>query len=282
MIVAAVLPHLEPYGGVRRFLEIGNVFIARGIDYTIFARRSSRCTWFKFNGQVRDCSKIKADNIIFSYPPHFKLISRAKGRIFVYVIAGGEYVKQYKTVYGKYPFIINNRVFKKYFPKSHLIEGGVNIHRFRPPEKPKPPSQKVRVLYYDARGPHKGSNLIRHQLKGIKGIELVPLKGLSDKKLPGAYHSCDFFVSWESREGWPNTAAEALASGLTVISRGFNCEPFIDKIIKVQDAKHLRQFFQRADIRTKRKSRNMNEFSWEGVVDKLLKVFANPTKHHHH
>ena len=273
MTVGAVLPHLRCFGGIRRFLEIGNCMVDRGIGYTIFARKPGRCKWFKFNGQIRDCSKIKADIIIFSYPPNFKLMSRAMGRIFVYVVAGGKYIEEYKAVYGKYPFIINNRVFKKYFPKSHLVEGGVNVYRFRPPEKPKPPSQKVRVLYYDARAVHKGSDFIRHQLSGIKGIELVPLRGLSDEKLPGTYRSCDFFVSWESREGWPNTAVEALASGLTVVSRGFNCEPFIDKIIKVQDAKHLRRFFQRADIRTKRKPGNMDEFSWELVVDKLMKIF---------
>lgn len=278
MKVGAVLPHLQQFGGVRRFLEIGNVFIDRGIGYTIFARKSGRCKWFKFNGQIRDCSEIKADNIIFSYPPDFKLMPRAKGRIFIYVNAGGKYIPGYKTVYGKYPFIINNRVFKKYFPESHLIEGGVNIHRFRPSEKPRFPSQKVRVLYYDAKGPHKGSDFIRHQLSGIRGIELVPLRGMSDEKLPQAYHSCDFFVSWESRKGWPNTAVEALASGLTVVSRGFNCEAFIDKIIKVPDARHLRQFFQRADLRTKRKIRGMDEFSWESVVNKLINVFHHYRK----
>lgn len=273
MRVAAVLPHLEQFGGVRRFLEIGNVFVKRGISYTIFARRPGSCRWFKFNGQIRNCSKIQADRIIFSYPPDFKLMSHAKGRILVYVNAGGDFIKGYKRVYGKYPFIINNRVFRKYFPKSHLIEGGVNIHRFRPHRGKRKPSHHIRVLYYDYSGRGKGTNLICQQLKGIRGIELVPLRGLSNEKLAGVYHTGDFFVSWESRPGWSNTAAEALASGLTVVSRGINCEPFIDKIIRVPDARHLRQFFQRPDIRTLRKIRSMDEFSWERVVDKLMKIF---------
>jgi len=273
MKVGVVLPHLGQFGGVRRYLEIGNVLVKRGIGYTIFVRKPKSCKWFKFNGRIQSYSKIKADKIIFSYPPIFKLMRRAKGKIFVYVNAGGGFIRGYKKVYRKYPFIINHRAFRKYFPKSHLIEGGVNVHQFRPPKEPRSASQeKVRVLFYNDRSSLKGGNLIRHKLKGIKGIQLVPLKGLDNEQLSKAYRNGDFFISWESRLGWPNMAAEALASGLTVVSRGFNCEPFIDKIIRVKDAKHLRHFFSKADIRTKRKIRTMDEFSWERVCDKLMKV----------
>jgi len=66
-------------------------------------------------------------------------------------------------------------------------------------------------------------------------------------------------------------AAEALASGLTVVTNGANCEPFIKRTIVVRD---LRGFFSNPKNRQIRKSYSMKDFSWEAVSDKLLEIFA--------
>ncbi len=266
MKVAAIVPHLQCFGGIRRFLEIGNCMVDFGIDYTIYPRKEKICEWFDYRGKVGDCSRIEADYVMASYPPDFKILSRVKGKVFIYVLAGGKYIPMYKQLYGKYPFILNNRVFLKPFPGSHLVEGAVNIHRFRPGvyiirEKP-------RVLYFD-KGT-KGAEHIHSSLAGIDGIKLVSFKGLNDSKLVKLYQSADFFVSWENRPGWSNTAAEALACGLTVVTSGKNCEPFIDKVIVVQD---LRQFFLDPENRKTRVRESMDMFSWEKTVNKLLEIF---------
>lgn len=290
MKVGAIVPHLQQFGGIRRFLEIGNVFIDKGHEFIIFTQKPVKCSWFDFHGVVQHWNKIQADCILIGDAPSLRILSkvRVRGRIYVYVIAGGNrYLPMYQQVYGKYPFILNNRIFKPHFPGSYSVEGGVNVHRFSP-KKMMPPSNKITVLYYSAKRPRKDPRHIAHSLRKIKGIKLVGLGGLNDEELAKAYHSGDFFVSWENRAGWGNMAAEALASGLTVVTNGVNCEPFKDKVIKVRN---LRKFFGNPDNHKIRKCGSMDAFSWEVVVDKLLEIFARPYRvshvhkphvHHHH
>jgi len=267
MKIGVITPHLECFGGIRRFLEIGNVMVDRGHDYVVYSRRGQRCGWFKFKGRFASWDRVRADRILIGDPPSFRILPKVHGRVYVYVIAGGKYIDQYKTKYGHHPFILNNRVFKRWFPKAYLVEGGVNIHHFHPPTLPQSHSG-LRVLYYERGG--KNPELIKRSLSGIKGLELIGVRKLNNDQLLARYHSADFLVTWEKRPGWCNMAGEALASGLTVVSNGVNCEPFINGIIKV---KNLRQFFENRSNWSKRKSYSMNEFSWERVVDKLIKIF---------
>lgn len=272
MKIGAILPHLGMYGGIRRFMELGNTFTERGINYTIFSNKEQSCTWFDFKGRIRNWSNIESDYLLIGDPPSFGILPKAKGKIFIYVIAGGKFIPIYRRVYGKYPFILNNRVFKKYFPESHFVEGAVNIDRFRPGAR-RIPADETRVLYYDRKG--KGVTYIRNALRDIEGIRLIGLKGLDDKTIAEAYRNGDFFVSWEKREGWSNTTAEALASGLTVVTNGVNCEPFIEKTIKVND---LREFFLSPTNRKMRKRSSMEEFSWEHSADQLLELMTSGHK----
>lgn len=266
MTVGAVLPHLGQFGGIRRFMEIGNCMVDRGHDFVIFSNKEKHCNWFKFKGRIVSQDRIRADYILIGDPPCFKVLPRVKGKVYIYVIAGGRFLNGYKNAYGKYPFILNNRVFRKWFPDSHLIEGGVNIHHFHPPTSSKSHSG-LRVLYYERKG--KGADYIKRSLRGIRGIDLIGLKGLDDSQLLARYQNADFYVTWESRPGWCNMCAEALASGLTVVGNGVNCEPFSDGIIKVKD---LRHFFENPSHWAKRKQYPMGGFSWEHVVDKLIKM----------
>jgi len=194
-------------------------------------------------------------------------LGRTKGRIFIFVLAGGFYIDMYKEVYGRYPFILNNRVFKRWFPHSHLVEGAVNVHRFRPASRPSS-GEKPKILFFDKEA--KGANHIRESLAGISGVKLIGLKDLKDKELIRSYQLGDFFVSWEERPGWSNTSAEAVACGLTVVTNGINCEPFIDRVIVIDD---LRSYFSNPENWKIRKQCSMDKFSWERTVDKLLEIF---------
>jgi len=253
MRVGNILPHLGKYGGVRRFLEIGNVLVDRGIDYTVFCKKDRKCTWFECNFPIKDWSDIEADYILIGDPPCFSILPRVKGRIFIYVIAAGRYTAMYRKFYGRYPFIAINRTSLEFFPDAYLTEVGVNTKWFTP--------KKRKVLFYDDKRPIKSAAYIKKQLGGLKNIELIGLKNLSNKQLRRAYYRGDYFVAWETRPGGTcNTAAEAIASGLTVVTNGVNTEPYADRVIKVKD---LRKFF----------TNPMEEFSWEHLVDKLLEIF---------
>lgn len=253
MRIGAILPHLGMYGGVRRFLELGNTFVKRKIDYTIFSKKGQECKWFKCNFRIKDWSSIEADYILIGDPPCFNILPKVKGKIFIYVIAAGRYTAMYEKVYGKYPFIAINRTSLKFFPKAYLTEVGVNTKWFTP--------KKRRVLFYDDKRGIKNSAYIKEQLSGLKNVELIGLKNLNNEQIRDAYQKADIFVAWETRGGGTcNTAVEAIASGLTVVTNGVNTEPYADRVIKV---KNLRKFF----------ANPMGEFSWEGIADKLLEIF---------
>lgn len=254
MKIGAIVPHLGGIGGIRRFMELGNVFVKRGIDYTLFTGEMWEYLWFKCNFPIKDLSDIEADYILIADPPCFKVLPTVKGKVFIYVIAGDHFLEGYRLVYKEYPFIINNRVFSKYFPDSYLVEGGVNTEWFRP--------RKMKVLFYDSDRACKNTEYIKKELAGLDNIELIGLKNLDNEQLRKAYQEGDYFISAESREGWGNMAAEAIASGLTVVTNGVNCEPFRDRVLVVEN---LRQFFKDP----------MKEFSWERVADKLLDVFTD-------
>jgi len=283
MKVGAILPHCEIYGGNRRYMELGNVFIKRGIDFTIYSKKGQVCDWFDFKGKIEGWKNIKADYILCGDPPSFGILPAVTGKIFIYVQAGGGYIMGskwakggYISVYGQYPFIANHRIFLQDFPKAHLIEGGVNTEFFKPSTvfSVKDITKPAKVLYYN-RG-SKGGDYIKSQLADLDTIELVGFQGLNNDDLLKLYQSADFFVSWESRDGWPNTAAEALACGLVVVGSGFNCQPFIDNVTVVTS---LRQYFMDKDnLIVERKYHSMERFSWERVADKLLELFAQRHK----
>ena len=171
MKIGAILHNVNCSGGVRRFLEIGNEFINRGIQYTVFCGFPQSCKWFNFKGKITGWADIKADYILIGDPRCFGVLPEVEGKIFIYVIAGQEhYLKMYGEVYGKYPFILNNRVFGEYFPESYLVEGGVNTKEFTP--------KKRTVLFYDTDkewNRWKHSTEIKKALTGIDSIELIGL-----------------------------------------------------------------------------------------------------------
>jgi len=255
MKIGAILPHLGVVGGVRRFLELGNIFTRRGIDYTVFSKKGPRCGWFKCDFKIKDWSAIEADYILIGDPPSFRVLDKVKGKVFIYVLAAGRYTPMYQEVYGKYPFIAINKTSLELFPDAYITEVGVNTEWFRP--------KKRRVLYYNDPRPCKNSAHIREQLSSLDNIELIGLRNLDNGQMRAAYQNGDYFVAWESRGGGTcNTAAEAIASGLTVVTNGVNTEPYANRVIKVDN---LREFF----------TDPMKEFSWERIADKLLEIFEN-------
>lgn len=256
--IGAVIPCLDKRGGVRHFLEVGNELVKRGYTYTIFTPpEAQNCTWFDFKGKIADWRyEIKADIIIVGDPQLLPAISQMQGKIFVWVLASGPYKEMYAPYYGNYPFILINRWFLKDYPDAYLCELGVNTTHFKP---------RIRnVLFYSGgeRGLHKQGHIIHRALSDLKNINLIELKDLDNDELAEAYRNGDYFVSWEMEGGFSNTSAEALASGITVVTNGNNCEPFIDKVIVVKDEKKLREFFEDP----------MKDNTWEKSVDNLLKI----------
>lgn len=263
--IVAIIPCLDKRGGVRHFLEIGNELVSRGYRYTIYSDDpSEKLDWFSFKGELVDWKyvfEIVGDIVIIGDPYLLPLLDqgRIKGKPIVWVIADGPYRKLYQPYRGKYPFLVINRWFLKHYPEAKLCELGVNTQQFRPKDR--------LILFYSGgtRGLHKQGHVIHRALSGIPNLRLYELNGLTNDQLAAAYQTGDYFVAWEKEGGFSNTAAEALASGLPVVTNGNNCEPFLEKCILVKDEKELRRFF----------SDPMGGHTWKKTVDRLLEILRD-------
>jgi len=263
MKIGAVLPHLLKFGGVRRFIEVGNEFVSRGHDYTVYTdhRHACRPDWIDFTGRIDVWTDVEdePDVVMIGDPPSFKRLDRFTCPKYVWVIAGGEYRPAYRKMYesGKARMMVNSRVFLQDYPDAALIEGGVNTEHFKC-------GRLIRLVgYYKGRGRLKGEEVIERALEGLEGVTLVPFRDLDNDGVVDLFNRINYFVTWEHRQGWCNMAAEAIASGVTVVTNGVNCEPFLDRCIVVKDERDLRNFFEDP----------MAEFSWGGVVRRLIKLW---------
>jgi len=232
--IVALLPSLSITGGIRRFLEIGNELVQRGYDYTVVVPDNTheKPEWFVKH--------------------HFL----AKKTIIIAIHDAGWVIEPYREFLSQHPntpIVLVNRKLKQIFSEGVVIEGGVNTKHFTP--------KKLRIGYHaQYAGNVKNSNYIVEQLSDLPHIELVPVRNTPNEDLPKVYRSLDYFVAWEREGAWCNTAAEALACGIPVVTNGVNCEPFADKVIVVDS---LKEFFDSP----------LKELSYSRFVDKLLALF---------
>jgi len=260
--IGAMLPHISgKYGGVRRYIELGNAFVDLGYEYELYvANFNNKANWREFKGEFKDLiksKKIEVDFLLCSEPSIFHFLPRVTGDIYIYVNGGGkDNMAAFRRVYKRYPFVLNNRIFYKWFPNAYLVEGGVDTSFWKP--KWKAENRKPRVAYYNAVFQNKGEAYIRKELTGI--VDLVPFCGLDDKKLRELYWNIDYFVSAEHQVGWANPAIEAISCGVPVVVAGINCEPFENGVIKV---KSLRQFFKHPAL----------EFDWHNTAKQFLDIW---------
>lgn len=261
MKVGIILPHTQAFGGVRRFLEVARELTRRGHEVTIHAKENNGTRWYDpaYEFRIVGWGNYDEDVHLIGDPPSFSQLKHVTNP-YVWVIAGGKYLDMYQALYKSdvrlaHKFMINNRVFFPYFPIARYCEGGVNTAFFD-----RDPAKKLRVGFYAGRGAAKGEAQIVAALKPVQHVELVPISGLEHKELRDVYRSLDYFVAWEQRPGWSNTAAEALACGIPVVTNGNNVEPFRDRCIVVSD---LYQYFMGP----------MHDFSWIKTVDRLEEIW---------
>src|SRR5690242_18500598 len=57
MRIATFLPHVGVFGGVRRFLELGNAWVDAGHDVTLFHPPGRPPGWLPYRGRVRPLSQ---------------------------------------------------------------------------------------------------------------------------------------------------------------------------------------------------------------------------------
>jgi len=240
---------------------LGDAFINLGYNFTFFVDSLEGIDdWQDSKIYVKQLNQqeiLDVDFCLCGEPLLFKHLKKVRGDAYIYVIGGGQAnYPLYRKVYGRYPFILNNREFYNIFPNAHLVEGGVDTSFWTP--KWKHEGRKPKVAYYNSALQNKNEQYIRNQLSDI--AKLYPFCGLDDNQLREHYWKMDYLVTAETDWGWSNPAAEAVSCGLPVISVGVNTEPFENGVIRVSN---LRQFF----------THPMLEFDWHETAKQLLRIW---------
>jgi len=251
--IGAIVPHLLLFGGVRRYLELGNCFVARGHEFSIYTPEGAPPAWFPFRGEVRRLDSLESHehDVLMSGSPELLTYldrGRAKVRVFYLQLEGIEGERRI-ICSGKYRIMVNSSGLAKRVKKRYGVtpleqgRGGVNPDLFHPVERGGGGALRV-ICYGRTSRPRKGTRFVVQAVRSLRrkgcAVELdlfdtvdsgepdprigfdpgVPFRfylNLPQDRMAALYGAADVFVSAEHRAGWSNTAAEAAACGLPVV-----------------------------------------------------------------
>lgn len=255
MNLGVILPHTLLYGGVKRFLELGNLFIRSGHTFTVYTGDGIAPDWFDYKGNTSRFERLKEDPIDVLFCTEVKYLdllvtSAAKRKIF-YHIKITEKIQQAL----KYPdieiFACSSNVYqydkKKFGIEAFQAFGGVTIASYQVKDSYHVPTD--RPFYIMAYG---RLSRVKGTMSVVKACETLYKKGYNIKLLlfetptndklqkrldnfkasvpyefilnhpfdknSELFNRADLFVSAERHAGWCNTAAEAMACGVPVVA----------------------------------------------------------------
>jgi len=253
MKIAALLPHVQVFGGVRRYIELGNEFVRKGHAFTLFHPAGTRPDWLEFLGETRPFSALDGGSFDvamcgeYSILPYFDL-APAKDKYFYFVLEGHKLERE--VARRPYRFLGNSegicrRLERKYGLQVTRAPGGVNPEIFHPLEHPEPRETFNVLCYGRIYKRRKGIPIVIRAVEGLArlhpNVKLVffdspvgedlrdprPLiktrvrhdfhLNLPQDKMAWLFGQADVFVTAEWRAGWANTAAEAMACGVPVV-----------------------------------------------------------------
>jgi len=255
MKIAALLPHVEVFGGVRRYLEIGNELSRRGHRFVLFHSAGGKPGWLDFLGETAPFSRLEEESFDVGLCSEYLILPefdrlKARAKFFYFVLEGH---RQEKAVVKKsYHFLGNSeglcrRIERRYGVSCLRAAGGINPAIFHPLEKGEGRSPgEFRILCYGRIHKRRkrigrvirAAEMLSRRFPGLRLIFFDSLVGedrtdpraLIRSRVPYDFHldlpqdrmawlfsQADLFVSAEKRAGWANTAAEAMACRLPVV-----------------------------------------------------------------
>ena len=254
MRIALFLPHVGVFGGVRRFLELGNSWSRMGHGVTLYHPEGVAPAWLPFAGRVErlERSASERSDLAISADPHTLaafLAAPAGQHLYYCVIEGDAAIARVARESGV-RLAANSGPLRRHLARAtgrHVLDGigGISPAQFHP-DASRRAGGPLRILLNGRRSrATKGTDLILRALTPLAGrtpeFEIVlfdsidrhnrqdPRDGAplpprarfvinpSQEELAGLYQSAHVFIAAERKAGWCNTALEALASGCAVI-----------------------------------------------------------------
>jgi glycosyltransferase involved in cell wall biosynthesis/peptidoglycan/xylan/chitin deacetylase (PgdA/CDA1 family) len=254
MELAAILPHTLLYGGVKRYLELGNIFVAKGHGFTIFTPDGKAPDWFRFSGRTVPLSGLadaKLDVLIMSEEVYLPQLLAANASLKVFYV-----ISKNKALRGiaRHPQIVFFANSTNTFERVSRITGITPFAAFGGVKLPAESRERARsgdgeltILTYgrlSARA--KGSHLVARACERLyrRGVKVrlllfdtpvneaarrlvesfkcaVPFEYVLDHpvdRIHEIYGRADIFAVAERGAGWSNTCAEAMVNGLPVVA----------------------------------------------------------------
>ena len=252
--IAAVLPHLRVFGGIRRYLTLGETWRSWGHQVVLYTPDGVAAAWLPFGGTVRPFSALGSARHDIAFTPQPALLPQlhavpAAQRLW-YCAAENEpgealAVRDRGILLAAVSTALAQRLRRR--ARRPVLDGagGVDAAFFRPDRGARDPARLVVAAYGRRSRPRKGTDLVVRAVRALAprfpGLELVlfdhvgpgneqdPRDGFppgvaarfvlnpAPDELAALYASCDVFVAAEKRAGWCNTAIEAMAAGACVV-----------------------------------------------------------------
>jgi glycosyltransferase involved in cell wall biosynthesis len=253
MKIAALLPHIEVFGGVRRYIELGNEFSRRGHAFVLFHPGGEKPGWIDFQAETQPFSSLTDEEFDiglcseYSILPEFDRL-RARSKFFYFVLEGHK--REREIVRRNFRFLGNSegicrRMERKYGIVCLRAAGGVNPHIFHP-EPDRQDRNAFNILCYGRI--YKRRKRIGSIIRAVEGLAranprlrliffdtlvgrdrrdprpLIKTRvphdfylNLPQDQMAWLFSQADLFVSAERRAGWSNTTAEAMACRVPVV-----------------------------------------------------------------
>lgn len=253
--IAVVLPSMKLFGGVKRFVELGNRFIARGHRFTVFTPDGEGPDWCNFTGGTARLSTLPGfacDVLFFTEPAYVDAVrgSKAVKKVFYHVKRSTRLDRVLACP--DVEVFVNSSDMHRYDRTKYGIQpfkafGGVDAELFGAKPRRNSADSTVRILTYGRLNRRKkGAHIVVKACERVyrrhRNLELilfdtplndsarrrvesftceVPFRFVVDlpvERMPELYREADMFVSAERDAGWANTSAEAMAAHTPVIA----------------------------------------------------------------
>lgn len=265
MTIGVILPHSRLYGGVKRFFELGNLFINDGHTFVVFNEKGDKPSWFDFRGEivtVEEIGSYSLDVLFFTEPRYYQTVAGAKvGRRIFYFVKAKENLKQIVNDSRFEIFVNSSNLYhecrKRYGIEPFRALGGIDTKMYCPGDYiPRSQSDEFVVLTFGRLSKkRKGTRFIVKACERVyrrnRNIRLILFDTPTDDKAreaidnfscnvphefvlnhpyeknPELFHRAHIYVSAEYKTGYSNTSAEAMACGIPVVGTVSGTKDFL-------------------------------------------------------